>query len=292
MGCLARHAGDTAAMLAFPILIGRILKRGNDGISVTSQLLHVVVFVLRFADLHSWFLQSLKHLAWPAVARVVVFMGALAVPTAMAYRARKSGRTVLSRASISRVALEALKYMVPAFLIAYRFNYTSFSWVSSTTSSHQSSSSGSIFSPLFDYFSLHDLVNMDERQAFEVAWAASIYLGAIADIPQYMTYYRHVQNKMDWWLVSSLALMVFNRIFYAMHWVFDYIRFEFFDWVSFVGALVQVLAFWMFFVLVVSKVNDVLGESDRDLEAQMEEFDARWGQFSEAEIVVFESEKK
>ncbi|KAG8848845.1 ER lumen protein-retaining receptor 3 [Serendipita sp. 405] len=289
--CLARYAGDMAAILAYPILIRRILKRGNDGLSVTSQMLHVVVFTLRYADMESWFLQALMIMRWAAIVRVLAFSGAIAVPITMAYRARTSGHTTLSRANISKVTFEALKYIIPAFLIAYRFNYTSFSWVPTPTS-HQQPPSDSLFATLLSYFSVEDFVNMDEHQAYEVAWSTSIFLAAIADIPQYITYYRHVQKKMDWWLVSSLALVAFGRIFYAIHWVSNYVRFQFFDCVSFAGALVQVLAFWIFFVLTVSKVNDVLSDNDKDLEAQIEEFDARWGQFSEAEIPVFNVEKK
>ncbi|KAG8812440.1 hypothetical protein FRC19_003121, partial [Serendipita sp. 401] len=65
--CLARYAGDMAAILAYPILIRRILKRGNDGLSVTSQILHVVVFTLRYADMESWFLQALMVMRWAAI---------------------------------------------------------------------------------------------------------------------------------------------------------------------------------------------------------------------------------
>ncbi|KAG8817246.1 endoplasmic reticulum retention protein [Serendipita sp. 400] len=285
--CFARYA---VGMVAYPILVGRIIKRGNSGLSLTSQLLHVVLFSLRYADTESWSTQAFVQMQW-AAARVIVFVGAIAVPIAMAYRARTSGRTIFSRANISKVLCEMLKYIVPAFLIAYRFNYTSFSWAFNTTS-RQQTPSGSIFSTLLDYFSIEDLVNMDERQAYEVAWSTSIYLAAIADIPQYITYYRHVQDRIDWWLVSSLALVALGRVLYMVHWVSRYAQYQVFDYISFSGGIVQVIAFCLFLALVVSKVSDVLDDNDKDLEAHMEEFDARWGQFSEAEMPIFDLEKK
>ncbi|KAG8768226.1 hypothetical protein FRC15_005256 [Serendipita sp. 397] len=315
--CFARHVADVAAVLTHPVLVGRILRRGNSGISVTSQLLHVVLFSLRYADTESWLPRNLMYIQWPAIARIIIFGGAIAIPIAMAYRASTEGRIILSRANTSRVLSEMLIYMVPAFLIAYRFNYTCFSWVDNGSfclppqyflnppedtdvwddwdlpeTWHPQTPSYSPFSTLLDYFSVRDLVNMDKRQAYEVAWSTSIFLAAIADIPQYITYYRHVQKKVDWWLVSSLALAALSRTFYMVHWVLRYIGFWSWDPVGFVGGLVQVLAFLLFLVLVVKKVIDVLSESNKDLEAQIREFDPRWGQGSEAEIPVVDVEKK
>jgi hypothetical protein len=61
-----------------------------------------------------------------------------------------------------------------------------------------------------------------------------------------------------------------------------------FDPIAIVAALIQVFAFWMFFVLVISKVNDVFSESHYDLEAQLEEYDnERWG-VEEPRIVFVE----
>jgi len=51
-----------------------------------------------------------------------------------------------------------------------------------------------------------------------------------------------------------------------------------FDYIAFAGTIVQAFAFWMFFVLVVTKVNDSDSDVLENLEAQMEEYDAmRWG---------------
>ncbi|KAG8808934.1 hypothetical protein FRC17_003696 [Serendipita sp. 399] len=242
------------------------------------------------------FLEALRLLGWVAVGRSILFGGAIAVLIAMAYRARKDGHTILSQARISRVALEALKYIVPAFFIAYRCNHTSFSWVSIRNHSLQVPSlrvpSGSILSLLIDYFSIHDLVSMARYEAFEVTWSMSIFLGAVADIPQYMTYYRHVQDEMDWWLVSSLGLTALGCTFYTTHWVTEYIRIQYFSWLHFSGAVVQILTFWIFFVLVVRKVDSVSNGDNTDPELQIKESNARWDQFSEAEIIVFDAEKK
>jgi len=52
-----------------------------------------------------------------------------------------------------------------------------------------------------------------------------------------------------------------------------------FDPIAVVGGVIQVFAFWMFFVLVVNKVNDTLSEGVLDLEAQLASYDSeRWGE--------------
>jgi len=49
-----------------------------------------------------------------------------------------------------------------------------------------------------------------------------------------------------------------------------------FDPISFTAAVVQVFAFWMFFVLCFNKVNNHFSETV-DEEAHWDEFDSRWG---------------
>ncbi|KAG8817248.1 endoplasmic reticulum retention protein [Serendipita sp. 411] len=187
----------------------------------------------------------------------------------MECRARTGGRTVLSRAKISKVLPEMLKYMVLAFLIAYRINYTSFSWVPGKTWTPQNLP-GSPLAILLSYFSVKDLINMDKRQAYEVLWSTSIFLAAIADIPQYITYYRHVRTKVDGWLMSSLELAAMSRIFYMIHWISVYGHLHISDPISFVGGLIQVLVFWRFYVLVLGKVSCAVYNNNRDIEAQRE----------------------
>jgi hypothetical protein len=49
--------------------------------------------------------------------------------------------------------------------------------------------------------------------------------------------------------------------------------------VDFVGSVIQVFAFWMFFVLLVNKVNDTLSEGVSGLEAPLANYDSkRWGE--------------
>lgn len=59
---------------------------------------------------------------------------------------------------------------------------------------------------------------------------------------------------------------------------FRFIQLQMFDPIAFVGAVIQVFAFWMLLVLSISKATDCIGENDVDLEAQMAAYDAeRWG---------------
>ncbi|KAG8842223.1 hypothetical protein FRB91_004342 [Serendipita sp. 411] len=187
----------------------------------------------------------------------------------MECHARTGGRTVLSRAKISKVLPKMLKYMVLAFLIAYRINYTSFSWAPRKIWTPQNLPDSPLMI-LLSYFSVKDLINMDKRQAYEVVWSTSIFLAAIADIPQYITYYHHVRTKVDGWLMSSLELTAMSRVFYMIHWISVNGRLHISDPISFVGGLIQVLVFWRFYVHVLGKVSCAVRNNNRDIEAQRE----------------------
>lgn len=137
----------------------------------------------------------------------------------MGYRALKARQTksCLTRETLVTCAKTYTLYLLPAFLLAYRLNYTSFGWLPGSW--RFESSNHSLVSLISEYFSVDDLLNINERDAKEVAWAASIYLSAIADIPQYKTYYRYVRGSIDWWLMSSMGLLASWRLLYIGHWI-------------------------------------------------------------------------
>lgn len=302
--CSIRFIADLALILSFPILIGRIIARGNAGVSLTSQVLHLLVFLLRYTDLGlyqlSYVLPSSSvrmifatwgdELAflWTPLTKVYLICAAASVLVAMGYRALKDRQTKswrLTHENLVTCAKTYTLYLLPVFLLAYRLNYTSFGWLPGSW--RFESSNHTLVSLISEYFSLEDLLNINERDAKEVAWAASIYLAAIADIPQYKAYYRYARENIDWWLMSSMALLASWRLLYIGHWIARYLEEHIFDTIAFIGAIVQVFVFWMFFVLVVSKVNNVFSEREQDLEAQLAEYDSsRWGE-EETQVLLF-----
>ena len=110
--------------------------------------------------------------------------------------------------------------MIPAFLVAYRFNHTSFSWVTIgqqlTPTNDTASATFGWVAALVDYFSLGDLVNITATDACKLVSAVSLWLACIADIPQYMAYYREARAKLDWWLVAATGALACSPLLYII----------------------------------------------------------------------------
>jgi len=293
--CSIRLIADVALLLAFPVLIARIIIRGNAGVSLTSQVLHLLVFLFRYSDLNlgtlyaffdpsfpSWKIKFAY--LWTPTTKGYLICAAFSVLVAMGYRAVKDKQfqswTFTRQAAVASAKAYAL-YLLPALLLGYRFNYASFSWVSyhGSYATPAASAEHNLVTLISEYFSPRDLLNINTLDAREVAWATSIFLAAIADIPQYKKYYRYVKDRIDWWLMSFMALIASWRLLYFIHWIARYVEEHHFDPIAVVGGVIQVFAFWMFFVLVVNKVNDTLSEGVLDLEAQLASYDSeRWGE--------------
>jgi hypothetical protein len=142
----------------------------------------------------------------------------------MAYRAVKDKQfqswTFTRHAAIASAKTYAL-YLLPALLLGYRFNYASFSWLSYNRSyvALTTFTEHNVVTLISEYFSTRDLLDINAQDFKEVAWASSIFLAAIADIPQYKRYYRYVKERIDWWLMSFMALIASWRLIYIVHWI-------------------------------------------------------------------------
>jgi len=180
-------------------------------------------------------------------------------------------------------------YVIPATLLAYRFHYGQHSYLyepfAAPTSSFEPGTQTEGLEHVFgwfksaiEFFSPADLFLMDRRELFEVAWSFSVYLSAIAEIPQYVTYYHYLDSRtsIDWFLMANMSLTALFRVFYIPHWVIRFSQEGAFDPIIFVAGVVQVFAFWIFFVSCFNKVNNNFTEG-LDEEAHWDEFDSRWG---------------
>jgi hypothetical protein len=300
--CPVRLAGDLSLVASFPILISRILRKGVAGVSVTTHGLHLIVFLARYLDLWTvtnfsttetwkewfitWYNPLLKlYLIHAASAVLIVFAYAHVrdnLPT------RKSMANELKSNFFSSLKKFAV-YMIPAALLAYRFHYGQHSYLhipfAAPTSSFEPSTRTEGLEHVFgwfksaiEFFSPADLFLMDRWELIDVAWSFSIYLSAIADIPQYVAYYHYLGSRtsIDWYLMANMFLTAMFRAFYIPHWVIRFNQEHSMDPIAFAAGVVQAFAFWMFFVLCYGKINNNFAEG-LDEEAQWDEFDSRWG---------------
>jgi hypothetical protein len=140
----------------------------------------------------------------------------------MAYRAVKDKQfqswTFTRQGAVASAKTYAL-YLLPALFLGYRFNYASFSWIPFNENHLTLTTSTNLVALVSEYFSPRDLLDINIHDAKEVAWATSIYLAAIADIPQYKRYYQYVKERVDWWLLSPLALIACWRLLYIVNWI-------------------------------------------------------------------------
>lgn len=123
-------------------------------------------------------------------------------------------------------------YMIPAALLAYRFHYGQHSYMYTPlavpTSSFEPSTRTEGLEHVFgwvksaiEFFSPADLFLMNQGELIEVAWSFSIFLSAIADIPQYIAYYHYLGSRtsIDWYLMANMCLTAMFRAFYIPHWI-------------------------------------------------------------------------
>jgi len=180
-------------------------------------------------------------------------------------------------------------YVIPAALLAYRFHYGQHSYLyepfAVPTSSFEPSTQAEGLEHVFgwfksavEFFSPADLFLMDKNELFEVAWGYSVYLSAIADVPQYVAYYHYLGSRtsIDWFLMTNMLLTAMFRVFYIPHWIIRFSEESVFDPIVFAAGIVQVFTFWMFFVLCFNKVNTNFTDGF-DEEAHWDEYDSRWG---------------
>ncbi|KIM29583.1 hypothetical protein M408DRAFT_115876 [Serendipita vermifera MAFF 305830] len=267
--------GDSMISIAFPILVWRILTRGIAGISTTSQALHLVTFLLRYSDIVMDYPENESQVYTSTWQKFYMILAAAGVLVAMRFHKSSQGYIWPREQRLLATLKESCIYLVPSLLLAYRINYGSFSW-SESWSSHTSGSDW--LSLLSKYFSPEDLVNLDARGGVKIAWATSTFLAAIADIPQYIVYYRHTTQKMDRLLMTIMAMVSFSGVFYGSSSVARWHDTGFLDYITLGSAIMQIFAFWMFFIFVATKVNDHEYTSITDLEAQLEAYDEeRWG---------------
>ena len=201
--------------------------------------LHLIIFLARYLDE----LTNPRFTSWyELVVKVYLIHAASAVLIAYAYAhvrdnlpTRKSIANELKSNFFSSAKKFAI-YLIPAALLAYRFHYGQHSYLyepfSTPTSSFEPTTRTEGLEHVFgwfksaiEFFSPADLFLMNRGELIEVAWAFSIYLSAIADVPQYMAYYHYLgtRTSIDWYLMTNMFLTAMFRVFYIPHWIIRYV---------------------------------------------------------------------
>lgn len=142
--------------------------------------------------------------------------------TIRAWKDRQTRLYASTRHAIATILKESVLYLFLAFVIAYRINYTRFGWVLSPGASRESApKAGLAF--IVDYFSAKHWPEMTYRDIMEIGWAASIYLAAIADIPQYKKFYSYTRYDIDWSLMTPIMFLAGSRSIYIVHWTIRHV---------------------------------------------------------------------
>ncbi|XP_055710426.1 ER lumen protein-retaining receptor-like [Phlebotomus papatasi] len=191
-----RLAGDMLHLLAIIVLLVMILKtRSYAGISGKSQLLFVIVYVTRYSDLFTTYINM-----YITVMKILYILASLSIVLLM----------VIFRKSYSR-KLDTFRIeflLIPATILALLFNY--------------------------DFITL------------EILWTFSIYLEAVAILPQLFFIIKsgEIQPMMAFYLIA----MGTYRALYILNWIYRYIEAGHHDFISITAGVVQTVIYCAFLV--------------------------------------------
>lgn len=203
-----RLVGDLFHLASFFFLIHRLREKKNAvGISLKTQELYLLVFATRYLDLFSNF-----YSLYNTVMKLIFLVASGWVVYLI--RKRDPWRATYER---ENDAFLHWKFAVaPCAVLALVAN-----------EGHWASMSLSSF-------------------GFEVAWAFSIYLEAVAIVPQLIMTQRHkaVENITSWYMASLGAY----RALYILNWVYRYLHEPHYSaWIPWVAGVVQTAIYADFF---------------------------------------------
>ncbi|EIM81955.1 uncharacterized protein STEHIDRAFT_134250 [Stereum hirsutum FP-91666 SS1] len=200
--CPLRMSADMCIFLSFPVLLYRIRTKGATGVSLSTQFMHCFAFFARYLDLFFKGGELGAYLTWM---KIYILIAAITTVHSL-LTAQRPFSTHEANSILSQVfATTSICLLLGSFLS---------------------------YSPPFSNLHLHlhtDLV--------EVAWAFSVYLAAVADVPQLMEYDR--MERKDTLLTAYLVLCFAFRALYLPHLVLRYLDQGLFDVISIFGGLVQ-----------------------------------------------------
>uniref|UniRef100_A0A915DYR3 ER lumen protein-retaining receptor n=1 Tax=Ditylenchus dipsaci TaxID=166011 RepID=A0A915DYR3_9BILA len=208
-----RFTADLAHLVAIAILLLKIWKtRSCAGISGRSQILFLVVFVCRYLDIFTNFVSP-----YNTVMKVFFIGSSVATVYFMwgKFKATYDSSIILNQLNLQNHDTCRMEFLViPAFLLALVVN--------------------------------HDF------SVLEVLWTFSIYLEAVAIMPQLFMLSK--TGAAETITAHYLFALGSYRALYILNWVYRYYTESFIDPIAVVAGIVQTVLFADFFYLYVTRV--------------------------------------
>uniref|UniRef100_A0A6B0V452 ER lumen protein-retaining receptor n=1 Tax=Ixodes ricinus TaxID=34613 RepID=A0A6B0V452_IXORI len=228
-----RLAGDFSHLMAIIILLLKIWKtRSCSGISGKSQILFSVVYTARYLDLFTTFVSPYNSFM------KVVFLAASYATLYLMYVKFKA----TNDRNHDTFRIEFL--LVPVTLLALLVNHE-FTPLEAQLN-RKTSDENELLRSILSHASLVF------RDPVEVLWTLSIYLEAVAILPQLFL----VSKTGEAETITSHYLFCLGsyRALYIFNWVYRYYTEEFYDLIAIVAGIVQTVLYCDFFYLYVTRV--------------------------------------
>ncbi|XP_077526013.1 ER lumen protein-retaining receptor isoform X1 [Haemaphysalis longicornis] len=225
-----RLAGDLSHLLAIIILLLKIWRtRSCSGISGKSQILFSITYTARYLDLVTTFVSPYNSIM------KVVF---LATSYGTLYLMYVKFKATNDR-NHDTFRIEFL--LVPVTLLALLVNHE-FTPLEARSGGQEAGFLHLVYSHATLVF----------RDPLEVLWTLSIYLEAVAILPQLFL----VSKTGEAETITSHYLFCLGsyRALYLLNWVYRYYTEQFYDLIAIVAGLVQTILYCDFFYLYVTRV--------------------------------------
>lgn len=211
-----RIGGDLFHVISFVILLKRLWDRRNAfGISLKTQELYLLVFLCRYLDLlNVRFSYLFNGKSIIPLYNSIMKIFYIAASGYIVYLMRFKHPWNLTYEKKHDTFRHVTFAIVPCIVLALIFNQANYS------------------RSFFEIF-------------FEISWAFSQYLEALAILPQLIMVHRHkgVENLTAWYMVT-LGLY---RALYFVNWVVRYYTTGTYDWLSLIAGTVQTILYCDFF---------------------------------------------
>uniref|UniRef100_A0A023FMV4 ER lumen protein-retaining receptor n=1 Tax=Amblyomma cajennense TaxID=34607 RepID=A0A023FMV4_AMBCJ len=225
-----RLAGDLSHLLAIIILLLKIWRtRSCSGISGKSQILFSITYTTRYLDLFTTFVSPYNSIM------KVVFLATSFGTLYLMYVKFKA--TNDRNHDTFRIEFLLVPVTVLALLVNHEFT---------PLEAQPGGQERSFLDVLFSHATLVF------RDPVEVLWTLSIYLEAVAILPQLFL----VSKTGEAETITSHYLFCLGsyRALYLLNWVYRYYTENFYDLIAIVAGLVQTILYCDFFYLYVTRV--------------------------------------
>ncbi|PFX31027.1 ER lumen protein-retaining receptor 2-like isoform X1 [Stylophora pistillata] len=215
-----RLAGDLSHLLAILVLLWKIWKtRSCAGLSGKSQILFALVFSTRYLDLVLTFIS-----VYNTVMKIIYLVCSFGTVYLMLVKFKA---TYDSNHDTFRIEFLLIPVAGLACLVNHEFS-------------------------VLEYQQWQKLPHPPFQVAIEILWTFSIYLEAVAILPQLFMISKTGEAE----TITSHYLFALGayRALYIVNWIYRYYFEGFYDFIAIVAGCVQTALYWDFFYLYITKV--------------------------------------